>query len=456
MTEPTTIDQLALAESLRSAVRDVMPRVRADLEALVRIPSCAFAGFPREPVREAAAETARILESSGLACSLLDVTGGEPAVVGRAPREGAPRVLLYAHYDVQPEGDVEEWHSPPYEPTERDGRLYGRGAADDKSGIVMHAGALAAIRAVLGELPVDVTVLIEGEEECSGPLADFVLEHPEVVQADAVVIADVGNRSLGQPTLVTALRGLVDCVVDVRTLPGPAHSGMYGGPAPDALLALIRILDSLRDASGDTVILPGFAWTGEPVAEAEYRAELGLRPDQPLLGTGPLADRLITRPSASVIGIDAPRVEGAINAVIPHARAKVSLRIPPGVEPAEAMAALVAHLRDAAPWGVDVAVTPGDRGRGALIPTGGPAYAAARWALETSFGRPVGEAGEGGSIPLVASIMQAAPQAEVLLMGAEDPGALIHAPNESVDLAELESMVFAEALFLARLGGRAQ
>ena len=443
----------ASIEGLRAAVREVMPRVRSDLEALVRIPSCAFHGFPREPVRQAADETARILESVGLSASMLDVTGGEPAVVGRGPRDGAPRVLLYAHYDVQPAGDLDEWHTPPFEPTEREGRLYGRGAADDKSGIVMHAGAIAAVRAAFGEVPVDITVLIEGEEECSGPLADFVLVHPEVVQADAVVIGDVGNRALGEPTLVTALRGLVDCTVEVRTLPGPAHSGMYGGPAPDALLALIRILDSLRDESGDTVIIPGFEWTGAPVDEKEYREEIGLRPDQPLFGTGSLADRLITRPSASVIGIDAPRVEGAINAVIPHARAKVSLRIPPGVEPAAAMDALVAHLRAAVPWGVDVTITPGDSGRGALIATGGPAYADARWALETAFGKPVGEAGEGGSIPLVASVMQAAPQAEVLLMGAEDPGALIHAPNESVDLAELETMVFAEALFLARMGG---
>ena len=446
---------VSLEDDLRAAVAGLMPRIQADLESLVRIPSCAFVGFPREPVRAAAGETSRILESVGLTTGLIDIPGGEPAVVGTSSREGAPRVLLYAHYDVQPAGDLDKWHTPPFDPVVRDGRLYGRGAADDKSGIVMHAGALEAVRQVLGEIPLDVTVLVEGEEECSGPLADFVLDHPDVVQADAVVIADVGNRALGEPTLVTALRGLVDCIVEVRTLPGPAHSGAYGGPAPDALLALIRILDTLRDSNGDTTIVPGFHWEGAPVDEEDYRAEIGLRPDQPLLGTGTLADRLITRPSASVIGIDAPSVEGAINAVIPHARAKVSLRIPPGADPAEAMAALVAHLTAAAPWGVEVTVTPGDSGRGALIPTGGPAYSAACDALERAFGGAAQEAGEGGSIPLIASILQVCPTAEVMLMGAEEPQCLIHAPNESVDLGELQRMVLAEAMFLARFAGRA-
>lgn len=418
----------------------------------MRIPSCAFAGFPREPVHAAADEVVRIFTSVGLTTDLLPIPGGEPAVVGRGG-EGDRRVVLYAHYDVQPAGDLAAWHSEPFVPTERDGRLFGRGAADDKSGIVMHAGAIAAVTQALGRLPVRVSTLIEGEEECGGPLPDFVLAHPEAIEADVIIIGDVGNRKVGEPTFVTALRGLVDCQVEVRTLPGPAHSGMYGGPAPDALLALIRILDSLRDDKGDTTIVPGYAWEGAAADEAEFRAELGMRPDQPLLGTGPLADRLVSRPAVSVIGLDAPPVEGAINAVVPYARAKVSMRIPPGTDTQVAMDALCGHLRAAAPWGVDVIVTPGEQGRGCALTTDGPAYAAARWAMETAFGKPIGETGEGGSIPLVAALMEAEPNAEILLIGAEDPAALIHAPNESVNLQELEHMVLAEALFLARLGG---
>jgi len=429
-----------------------MPELRTDLESLVRIPSCAFPGFPREPVHEAAERTTQLFVDAGLSAELLPIEDGEPAVVARGGT-GAKRVLLYAHYDVQPAGDLSAWHTDPFVPVEKHGRLYGRGAADDKSGIVMHVGAVKALRAALGSLPVEVVALIEGEEECGGPLPDYVLHHPEAVQADAIVIGDVGNRAVGEPTFVTALRGLVDCQVEVRTLPRPAHSGMYGGPAPDALLALIRVLDTLRDENGDTVIIPGFEWRGAPADEAEFREELGMSADQPLLGTGPLADRLVSRPAVSVIGLDAPPVEGAINAVVPYARAKVSMRIPPGTDTQGAMNALCDHLRAAAPWGVDVVVTPGEQGRGCAIATDGPAYAAARWAMETAFGKPAAESGEGGSIPLVAALQEVVPQAEVLLIGAEDPGALIHAPNESVDLKELENMVLAEALFLARLGG---
>lgn len=439
-----------LTERMRAAVRELMPTMRADLETLVRIPSCAFAGFPREPVRAAAEETARILRDAGLTTSLLEIPGGEPAVVGRGG-SGARRVVLYAHYDVQPAGPQEQWHTAPFEPTERNGRLYGRGAADDKSGIVMHAGALAAVQRVLGDLPLEVTVVVEGEEECGGPLPEYVLANPDLVQADAVVVADVGNIRVGQPTLVTALRGVVDAVVQVRTLPGPVHSGMYGGPAPDALLALIRILDTLRDDAGDTTLLGGGSWAGAPMDEAEYRGFIGVDADTPLLGTGSIADRIITKPAANVIGIDAPPVEGAINAVIPVARAKVSLRVPPGYDVQRAMDELCAHLRSAAPWGVAVEVTPGQTGSGVALPTDGPAYIAAREAMGAAFGVPAVEAGAGGSIPLVAAITQVAPGAEVLLIGAEDPAAQIHAPNESVDLAELEAMVLAEALLLARL-----
>jgi len=439
-------------EDLRQAVRELMPQLQSDLEHLVRIPSCAFSGFPREPVHKAAAETERLFALSGMRTDLMPIDGGEPAVIGRVG-EGDARVLLYAHYDVQPAGDLDSWSTSPFEPTLRDGRLYGRGAADDKSGIIMHLGAIRALKQVLGHVPVQLMILIEGEEECGGPLPQHVRRNPDIADVDVVVIADVGNRALGEPTFITALRGLVDATVEVRTLPRPAHSGMYGGPAPDALLALIRILDTLRDENGDTTIVPGSEWQGAQVDEDQVRADLGMRPDQHFLGTGSLIDRLVTHPAVSVIGIDAPPVEGAINAVIPWARAKVSLRVPPDADTQEAMDALCDHLRAAAPWGVDVTVTPGDQGNGCAIATDGPAYEAARWAMREAFGKPSAEMGSGGSIPLLAALVEVNPKAEVMLIGAEDPGAHIHAPNESVDLAELERMVLAEALMLARLGG---
>ena len=452
MTPPDAPAGAITVESVRDVVRSLMPDLITDLCALVEIPSCAFAGFPREPVQEAAELTRRLFAESGAQAECQSIEGGEPAVVARIGA-GPRHVVLYSHYDVQPAGSEDAWLSPAFEPTVRDGRLYGRGSADDKSGIAMHLGAIRVLRQILGEVPLRVTALIEGEEECGGPLPEYVLEHPELVDADAMIVADVGNRSLGEPTLVTALRGVVDATVEVRTLPRPAHSGMYGGPAPDALLALIRILDTLRDEAGDTRIVAGYDWNGAPADEAQYRSDLGLAPDALLLGTGPLADRLVTRPAVNVIGLDAPPVEGAINAVIPWARAKVSLRIPPATDPQQALDALCGHLSAGAPWGVEVTVIPGETARGCAITTDGPAYDAARWALEAAYGRPSVEAGEGGSIPLIASILQVAPRTEVLLLGAEDPGAHIHAPNESVDLAELESMVVAEALFLLRLAG---
>lgn len=443
---------ICTVDDLRQAVRELMPQLQADLEHLVRIPSCAFPGFPREPVHKAASETERLFAMSGMRTDLMPVDEGEPAVIGRIG-EGDARVLLYAHYDVQPAGDLDAWSTPPFEPTLRDGRLYGRGAADDKSGIIMHLGAIRALKQVLGHVPVQLMILIEGEEECGGPLPQHVRKHPDIADVDVIVIADVGNRALGEPTFVTALRGLVDATVEVRTLPRPAHSGMYGGPTPDALLALIRILDTLRDANGDTTIVPGHEWQGAQADEDQVRADLGMGPDQQFWGTGPLIDRLVTRPAVSVIGIDAPPVEGAINAVIPWARAKVSLRVPPDTDTQVAMKALCEHLRTAAPWGVDVTVTPGDQGSGCAIATDGPAYQAARWAMQTAFGKPSAEMGSGGSIPLLAALVEVNPEAEVMLIGAEDPGAHIHAPNESVDLDELEHMVLAETLLLARLAG---
>ncbi|MCX8007636.1 MAG: M20/M25/M40 family metallo-hydrolase [Coriobacteriia bacterium] len=443
------------ADRIRDRVGALMPRAWQDLRTLVGIPSIAFPGYDRGPVLEAAEATAAILARAGCSVRFLEIPDAPPAVYGEIPApEGAPTVLLYAHYDVQPEGDVAEWLSPPFELTERDGRLYGRGAADNKAGIVMHATALAALA---GELGVGIKVLVEGEEETGrSGLEEHVLGAADLYAADVVIVGDMGNWRVGEPTLTTSLRGITDCVIEVRTLAGPVHSGAYGGPFPDALMALIRALDSLLDDAGDVAIagLDGTAWGGlEPDVDG-MRSEAGVLEGVSLIGTGTLGERLWAKPSVNVIGIDAPAVAGSRNALVHEARARVSLRVPPHVDPGEAQQLLMAHLKRAVPWNAQVRVVPGATGTGFAADESGPAYAKARAALRAAYGREPVALGSGGSIPLVAAFARALPGAEIVLWGPEDGSCAIHAPNESVDAAELERATLAEALFLATLADR--
>jgi len=443
------------ADDLRAAVHDLMPRLRADLEALVRLPSVAYPGFPEEPVRRASAAVAELLRAAGLPeVRLVDVAHAPQAVYGARPAQpGAPTVLLYAHYDVQPAGDESQWTSPPFTPTERAGRLYGRGAADDKAGIVMHLGALLALGA---DCPAGITVLIEGQEEDGqGGIEAFVRTNRELLRADVIVISDVGNYSLGVPTLTTSLRGMAAVDVEVETLAGAVHSGMFGGPAPDALIALTRMIAALHDDEGNVAVrdLDTIAYAGAEYDEAAYRKDAGVLPGVGLVGRGTIGSRLYGKPAINVIGLDAPAVDGATNALVPRARARVSVRLAPGQHPQEAQVAVAQHLQAAAPWHVRVRITPGTMGDGFLAQTGGPAYGAAAQALRSAFGRNVVHYGEGGSIPLVAAFHESQPAAEIILWGAAEPQCKIHAPDESVDLGELERCVLAEALLIAALAG---
>ncbi|MCX6460752.1 MAG: M20/M25/M40 family metallo-hydrolase [Actinobacteria bacterium] len=442
------------ATAITAAVTADMPTVLRELETLVRIPGIAFPGFPENDVDRAREETVRVLRDAGFPeVRVLPIDGGSDAVLAEiAGPVGSPTVLLYAHFDVQPAGDEQAWQSPPFEPTVRNGRLYGRGAADDKSGVVIHAGVLRALlTAGDGIPPCTIRVIVEGDEESGGSLETIVAAHRDELAADAIVVADVGNLRIGEPTFTTALRGLAEVFVEIRTLEQQVHSGLFGGPAPDALMALITTLASLRDANGDTVVdgLSGFDWDGPEYPADLYRDLAGVVDEQPLIGTGAVSSRLFSRPVANVIGIDAPRVEGAINAVIPFARAKVSLRVPPGVDPTQAQVVLIAHLERAVPWGVHAEITGGAVGRGVRVSTDGPAYEAARRAMKRAYERDAQEIGSGGSIPLIDELRSQLPDAEILLFGAQDPAARIHAPNESVDLAELQRAVLAEALFIA-------
>jgi acetylornithine deacetylase/succinyl-diaminopimelate desuccinylase-like protein len=442
------------AGPLTEAVRQVLPDVRSDLERLMRIRSVSADPAAAPQVQASAAEVASLLRQAGLPeVDIAAVPDGQPAVLARRPAPaGAPTVLLYAHHDVQPTGDPAGWDSDPFEPTERGGRLYGRGAADDKAGVAAH---LAALRAHGDDLPVGVTVLVEGEEEIGSPtLAPFLDRYRDQLHADVVVFADASNWRVDAPSLTTSLRGAAPVVVEVKVLEHGVHSGLYGGPVPDALTALCRLLATLHDEKGDVAVAGLARGPADPLdlTEAQLRADAAMLDGVQLIGTGGLTERLWTRPSITVIGIDAPTVEAASNTLIPAARAKVSLRVAPGDDVTRASAALAAHLEAHAPWGVHVTVDRNATAAPFAAPAGGAAYQAAHWALAQAWGVPAIDTGTGGSIPFVTGYAGLFPEAEILITGVEDPDTRAHGANESLHLATFERACLAEALLLHRLG----
>ena len=446
------------ADDVRARVATGMPQTVADLERLVRIPSKGYQGDDPANVRASAEATRDIFIAAGVTnARLLELDGGHPAVFGQIDGpEGAPTVLLYAHHDVQPEGPLELWDSPPFEPEIRDGRLYGRGSADDKSGVVIHA---AALRALAGDVPVTVKLLVEGEEECStAHLPQLVEGNADLLRADVAVICDAGNYRTGVPTITTSIRGVTDCVVQVRVLEQAQHSGSFGGAIPDAITALARIISRLHDDDGN-VAIPGlrrFTWEGTEYPEEDLLDEAGTVAGLRTIGAGPIADRVWAGPAVGVLGIDAPAIVGSSNQVVPVARARVSLRLAPGDDAVAATQTLITFLKDAAPWGVEVSVTGGgfDAGQGYMVDTAAPALLAAREALREAYGSDVIDTGSGGSIPLVPMLDHTFPGIAVLMVGAADERSNTHSVNESVDLGELEHMALAEALLLQKLAVR--
>ncbi|WP_344130500.1 dipeptidase [Luedemannella flava] len=439
---------------LRAAVAAQLPGVRTDLEALVRIPGIAFDGFDFAPLARSAEAVAELLRGAGLPEVTIERIGdGHPAVIGRRPAPpGAPTVMLYAHHDVQPIGDRAAWQSDPFEPVERDGRLYGRGAADDKAGIMAH---VAALRAFGDDLPVGVVVFVEGEEEFgSASLEELLRRHRDRLAADVIVIADSGNWAIGQPALTTSLRGIVNAFVDVRTLDHAVHSGMFGGAVPDALTTLVRLLATLHDDNGD-VAVDGLV--NRPAAPLDYpedrfREEAGLLDGVALMGTGRIVERVWTHPAIAVLGIDAPATAEAPNALVPSARAKVSVRLAPGDDPKSAYANLRAHLEKHAPFGARVSLELEHDGSPCVIDATGPAFDAARAAFTTAWDgvAPV-DIGVGGSIPFIATFQELFPNAAILVTGVEDPDSRAHGPNESLHLGEFARVCLAEALLLANV-----
>ncbi len=434
-------------------MHDVLPDVRRDLEDLVRIQSVWSDPARRAEVVRSAEKVADLLREAGFAHVEIVSEGGAPAVIAHHPAPpGAPTVLLYAHHDVQPEGDAAQWDSAPFEPIERDGRLYGRGTADDKAGIAVH---LAAFRAHGGNPPVGVTVFVEGEEECGSPsLSRLLAAHQSKLAADVIVIADSDNWTSEIPALTVSLRGLADCVVEVATLDHGLHSGLWGGVVPDALTALVRLLASLHDDDGNVAVAGLHQGSAAPVDRGAdwVRAESGLLDGVGEIGSGTVAQRLWAKPAITVIGIDTTPIDRASNTLIPRARAKVSLRVAPGGDAAAHLDALRRHLEQNAPWGAHVTVTPGDVGQPYAIDATGPVYDAARAAFRRAWGVEAVDMGMGGSIPFIAEFAAAFPDATILVTGVEDPGTQAHSVNESLDLGVLERAAVAEALLLGSLG----
>lgn len=441
---------------LSAAIDRVLPSVRADLEDLIRIPSVSYEPARAADVQRSAEATAALFEAEGFTVKIVRAGDGAPAVIAKKPAPaGMPTVLLYAHHDVQPTGAVEQWTSDPFVPTERGDRLYGRGAADDKAGIAAH---LAAVRAFGNDLPVGVTVFVEGEEEIGSPtLLQLLDEYSAELAADAIVIADSGNWDIGRPALTVSLRGLVEAYVEVRTLDHAVHSGLFGGPIPDALTTLCRLLATLHDDKGDVAVDGLHASRAADVdyPEDRLRAESGVLDSVRLTGSGSLVDRLWTRPAIAVLAIDAPAVADASNTLVPVARAKVSLRVAPGDDAIKASAALREHLEQNAPWGAQVTVTEGQTGQPCSVNARGAGYEAARAAFQAAWGVEPIDMGMGGSIPFIAEFQQTFPQASILVTGVEDPDTRAHGIDEGLHLAEFRKVCLAEALLLQNLAKQA-
>lgn len=439
--------------NLLPTVEKILPSVRADLERLIAVPSVSADPGAADRVRASAETVADLARGAGAAdVEICSVPDGAPAVIAQWPApEGMPTVLLYAHHDVQPTGDRAAWTSPPFEPTERDGRLFGRGASDDKAGVMAH---IAALRAYDGRPPVGVTLFAEGEEEIGSPtFREFLDAYRDRLAADVIVVADSMNWTLDTPALTTSLRGLVDCTVEVSVLDHSVHSGMYGGPVLDALTSLCRLLATLHDEAGD-VAVPGLVRRdGADVEypETRFREEAGVLDGVRLAGSGPIADRLWNKPAVSVLGVDATPTAEAANVIVDSARAKVSMRLAPGQDPRAAMDALTSHLRSNAPFGARVSVTEGAVAAPSEMDTAASGYDAARSAFSEAFGTPPVELGLGGTIPFIADITEVFPGAAVLVTGVEDPDSRAHGIDESLHLEQFGKVCLAEALLLDRL-----
>ncbi len=452
------------AGAVRTAAEAAVPAALADLGRLVRIPSIAFPGFDRAEVARSAEAVKSLAEDLGIfdrvvvKTAVIPETGAEgmPAVLAsRAARNGRPTILLYAHHDVQPVGDESLWESAPFEPTVRGGRLYGRGAADDKAGVMAHIGALRAfVEAVGPDFDLGVNLFIEGEEEAgSASFAAFLRENADALRADVIVVADSGNWDADTPALTVSLRGNARFTLTVKTLEHASHSGMFGGAVPDAMLATVKLLSTLWDDDGAVAVAGLRERDAETpdYSEATLRDEAGLPAGVSPIGRGTILSRIWNKPTVTVTGIDYPSVRNASNTLTPELSLVISARVAPGQDAREAYEAIEAHLRAHAPFGAELTFSDVDCGNPFLVDTSGTAVAQARAALESGYGAAPVDIGVGGSIPFIADLVDEFPGAEILVTGVEDPHARAHSPNESLHLDTFRRALLSEALLLESL-----
>jgi acetylornithine deacetylase/succinyl-diaminopimelate desuccinylase-like protein len=431
---------------------------------LVRIPSVSAEGFPPAEVRRAAEATAALLREAGLEnVRLLEMPGQHPYVYAdwlHAP--GAPTLLVYGHHDVQPPGRPEKWVTPAFEPVARGGRLYGRGTVDDKGTFITQVVAARAWLETSGRLPLNLKFLVEGEEEIGSPgLESFLERYGRLLSADVAVLADTGNFAVGHPALTYQLRGICQVDVEVRCLGKPVHSGFWGGPVPDAVRILARLIADLEAPDG-SLDIPGLyrsvAKTGVrqlhriralPFDERRFRASAAMRPGTRLVGEKSYSvwERLWTRPALTVIALEAHPLPGSSNQIIDSARARLSLRTVPHMDGRKAGALLVKKLTSRPPAGAKVTARTSGASPWWTTDPEGPAFEAARRALGKGFGREAAMIGAGGSIGFVQPFSDALGGVPCLLMGVEDPASAIHSENESLHLGDFSKAIRA-AVFL--------
>lgn len=463
MTSPMIADETVAKAKLE--IEQNFSGLLDELIALAKIPGIAWEAFDAQELERSAQAVAGLLQETGvfdfveIRRSSVNSIPGAPAVVARRQaKNGAPQILLYAHHDVQPPGDAEVWKTPAFEPTQINGRLYGRGAADDKAGIVTHLAAIRTLAQIAGpDFDLGLTLFVEGEEEAGSPtFRNFLDENRADLAADVIVVADSGNWTVDVPALTTTLRGLVSQVIEVSTLDHALHSGMYGGAVPDAMLATIKLLASLHDDAGNVAIagLKSSKADELPYSENQLRIDAGLLPNTEQIGDGSILDRIWTKPALTVIGLDAPSVAMSSNTMLPSIRAKISLRIAPGEQPEEALALLRSHLEANLPFGASLKYGEIELGKPFSQVSGGWAKPLAEAALAASWGTASVNIGIGGSIPFIADLTEVFPSAQILVTGVEDPDSRAHSPNESVDLEMLKKAMVAEALLL--LAGNAK
>lgn len=446
---------------LREHVEANFEKILTELTELVAIPGIAWESFDPANLEQSAQAVAALVEAIGVdSVEILreptdEGTMGSPAVVARrTAKPGKPTILLYAHHDVQPPGDPEDWNTPAFEATRVGDRLFGRGAADDKAGIMVHVAALRAVLDRVADFGVGVTFFFEGEEEAGSPsFRNFLEAHQDKLAADVIIVADSSNWAVGTPALTSSLRGMAAAEIEVRSMTHAVHSGMFGGPVLDAPLLAAKLISTLHDENG-AVAVPGLVSNDHAdvdYSEEQFRADSGLLDSMSLAGTGKITDRLWNKPALSVIGMDMPSVDHSSNTLIPRTRFKVSMRLAPGQDSAAALKALEEHILAQDVRGAEVTFTATEAGSAYQADLHAAANEKAQWALAQAWGTEPVSMGLGGSIPFIADLLEVFPQAQILVTGVEDPDSRAHSANESLHLGDFKNAIVAEALLLARL-----